>query len=90
MTLCKVKHRQSKLRKRVFTNSWGSQYHRGEPLWSGRRLHHRQRWHSRLDVMPAVTRAGIAANSFVACNANSRSNSAHLAAIVKGTALSEL
>ena len=48
------------------------------------------RGHSRLEVMPAVTRAGTAAKSFVRRNANHHLDSAHLAAITTGPALSEL
>ena len=49
-----------------------------------------QREHSRLEATPAVTRAGTAAQSFVRRNAHKRSDSAHLAAIASGPALSEL
>ena len=49
-----------------------------------------QREHSRLEATPAVTRAGTAAQSFVRRNAHNRSDSAHLAAIATGPALSEL
>ena len=49
-----------------------------------------QRGHSRLEATPAVTRAGTAVKSFVRCNAHNRSDSAHLAAIATGPALSEL
>ena len=49
-----------------------------------------QQGHSRLEATPAVTRAGTAAQSFVRRNAHNRSDSAHLAAIATGPALSEL
>ena len=49
-----------------------------------------QRGHSRLEATPAVTRAGTATKSFVRRNANNRSDSAHLAMITTGPALSEL
>ena len=49
-----------------------------------------QRKHSRLEVTPAVTRAGTAARSFLKRNAISRPNSAQLAATITGPALSEL
>ena len=45
------------------------------------------RGHSRLAATHAVTRADIAAKSSVRCNANTRSDSAHLAAITTGPAL---
>ena len=48
-----------------------------------------QRGHSRLEAAPSVTRAGTAAKSFVRRNAHNCSDSAHLAAIATGPALSE-
>ena len=48
------------------------------------------RGHSRLEATPAVTRAGTAAQSFVRRTAHNRLDSAHLAAIATGPALSEL
>ena len=49
-----------------------------------------QRRHSRPEATPAVTRVGTTAKSFVRRNAHNRSESAHLAAIATGPALSEL
>ena len=49
-----------------------------------------QRGHSRLEATPAVTRAGTAAKLFMSRNAYNRSDSAYLAAIATGPALSEL
>ena len=46
--------------------------------------------HSRLEVTPAVTRAGTAAQSFVRRSAHNRSDSAHLAVNATGSAMSEL
>ena len=46
--------------------------------------------HSRLETTPSVTRAGTAAQLFVRRNAHNRSDSAHLAAVATGPALSEL
>ena len=58
------------------------------PLAGSQPLQHRG--HSRLEATLAVTRSGTAAQSFVRHTANSRSDSAHLAAITTGPALSEL
>ena len=49
-----------------------------------------QQMHSRLEVTPAVTQVGTAAQSFERLNADKRSNSAHLAAVTTEPALSEL
>ena len=49
-----------------------------------------QRGHSLLEATPAVTRAGTTAQSFVRRDAHNHSDSAHLAAIATGPALSEL
>ena len=58
------------------------------PLAGSQRL--QQRGHSRLEATLAITRAGTAAQSFVRRNAHNRSDSAQLAAIATGPALSEL
>ena len=60
----------------------------GTPLAGSQPL--QQRGHSRLEVTPAVTRAGTASKSFVRRNANNCSDSAHLSAITTGSALSEV
>ena len=58
------------------------------PLASSQPL--QQRGHSHLEATPAVTCAGTAAQSFVRCNVQNRSDYAHLAAITTRPALSEL
>ena len=51
---------------------------------------HQQLEHSRLEAMPAVTRAGTAEKSFVRRSPDNHSDYAHLAAITTGPALAEL